>query len=215
MLRTKVVRAETRVVDAAAGRVYAVVSTEAVDRDGDIVRTSGWEIDAFLRHPVLLSSHDYFQLRSQIGEWEEMAVRGARLEGVARYYIGEGNAEADWGFKLAERGRAAYSVGFLPDMSAARRLTGGGPFGAYEFTRQELVEVSQVTVPSNPEALQGLKAMRLHPAVAELVEELASERPAAAGKRSKVAARRLLGGLVAGVEAGTARALVEWDIAHG
>ena len=117
---------------------------------------------------MLLSSHDYLQLRSQIGEWEELGVRDRRLEGVARYYIGEGNPEADWGFKIAERGRAAFSVGFIPDLQAARRVPSPGSWPSYEFTKQELVEVSQVTVPSNPEALQAAKAVD---AVAERVVE--------------------------------------------
>ena len=175
--RTKVVRAEIKVLDAAAGRVQAIVSTEVKDRDGDVMRQAGWKLKSFLAHPVLLSSHDYRNLRSQIGEWESMKVRGGQMVGVARYYIGEGNAEADWGFKLAQRGMAAYSVGFIPDMSKAVELSGDGVWPNYEFRSQELLEVSQVTIPANPEALQAVRTLGLHPAIAEIVDEMAGGVP--------------------------------------
>ena len=165
--RFKVIRAETKVLDAETGRVHAVVSTEAKDRDGDIIRAAGWDLGDFNAHPVLLSSHNYMQLRSQIGEWEGMKVNGTDLEGVARYYIGKGNEEADWGFHLAEMGRAAYSVGFIPDIAKAEELSDGG----LEFKGQKLLEASHVTIPSNPEALQAIKSLGLHPVLADIVGE--------------------------------------------
>ena len=38
--RTKFIRPELKILDKAAGRISAVVSTEATDRDGDIIRQS-------------------------------------------------------------------------------------------------------------------------------------------------------------------------------
>ena len=101
MLRTKVFRGEEmKVLDEATGRVSAVVSTEKVDRDGDVIRAEGWKLGNFLKHPVLLVNHDYYSIRSQIGEWESMEINGNKMTGVARFYIGKGNAFADWGFEL-------------------------------------------------------------------------------------------------------------------
>jgi len=153
------------------GLISAVVSTEDVDRDGDIVRQNGWDLTHFSTHPILLSSHNYRGLTNQIGEWTKMQVEGTELVGEAKYYIGEGNEEADWGFKLASKGRAAFSVGFVPDMSKAKQIEDNGNL-SYEFQGQELLEVSQVTVPSNPQALQAMKGMNLHPGVEGLVEEM-------------------------------------------
>lgn len=188
MFRTKVIRAEVKVLDPSVGRVEATVSTEDEDRDGDVIRAAGWELDSFALHPVLLASHDYYSLRSQIGEWEDMRVRGKRLFGVARYYVGDGNEEADWGFKLASRGRAAYSVGFLPKEYKERTAKDDGRRG-YEFVRQELLEVSHVTVPSNPHALQLLARSLTAGAtpVAEIVAELLAEAlPTPQGKKDMV-----------------------------
>jgi len=157
----KLIRAEVKAVDTEKFTVEAVVSTEAVDRDGDIIRAAGWDLSEFNTHSPLLASHDYGNLTSQIGVWDKMTVVKSRktLEGTARYFVGDGNEQADWGFKLAEKGVAAFSVGFQPDMAKATELDGDGWFPSFEFNGQKLWEVSQVTMPANPEALQLSKGL--------------------------------------------------------
>ena len=170
--------AVTKVVDMKAGRIHAIVSTEAKDRHGDIVRQDGWDLKHFMNHPVLLSSHDYQTLKSQIGKWEEMQVRGKRLEGVARYYVGEGNDEADWAFNLATKGDAAYSVGFNPDMHKAKEIKSDDEWSsAWEFNGQELLEVSQVTVPANADALQILKSGTVNPVLSDMIDRVMQYTP--------------------------------------
>lgn len=170
--RTKFVRpTEIKILDKAAGRISAIVSTESVDRDGDIIRQAHWDLDHFKSHPILLSSHNYRGLTNQIGEWTDMRIEGKQMVGDALYYIKQGNPEADWGFHLASRGRAAFSVGFVPDMASAKTIESHGNM-SYEFQGQELLEVSQVTVPSNADALQSLKGIGLHPEMDTLVTEV-------------------------------------------
>ena len=169
--RAKFIKAETKILDEKEGIISAIVSTESVDRDGDIIRQDGWDLRHFTAHPVLLSSHNYRGLTNQIGEWTSMAVVGKELIGEARYYIGQGNPEADWGFFLAGRDKAAFSVGFMPDMAQAKELQGEGKT-SYEFKAQELLEVSQVTVPSNRQSLQAMKGIGLDPVMEKLVDEI-------------------------------------------
>jgi phage head maturation protease len=174
MLRTKVYRALSRVLDEKKGRLSAIVSSESVDRDGDIIRTEGWDMKNFNSHPVLLANHDYHSLRSQIGVWEKMEIHGDMMVGQARFFIGKGNEEADWAFELAKEKQLAFSVGFIPDMEKAVPLHKGDAFGAQgmEYKGQELLEVSAVTVPSNPDALQRLvKSANLQPVIREIAEE--------------------------------------------
>ena len=169
---TKFVRPTAlRLLDEEAGIISAVVSTEDVDRDGDVIRQEGWDLTHFSAHPILLSSHNYRGLTNQIGEWTRMEVVGKELIGEARYYIGQGNPEADWGFFLAGRDKAAFSVGFQPDMTQAKELQGDGKT-SYEFKAQELLEVSQVTVPSNRQALQAMKGIGLDPVMERLVDDV-------------------------------------------
>jgi hypothetical protein len=186
-IKVKRVRAnETKILDEATGRVSAVVSSESIDRDGDVIRASGWSLKNFMQHPIVLANHDYTDLESVIGTWEKMEVVGTKMHGQARFFIGKGNRQADWAFELAKERQLAFSVGFIPDMDKAAPLYADDAFGTrgMEFKGQELLEVSAVTVPSNPDALQRMikrmaKAPNLHPAVAEIVEErLAEDEPA-------------------------------------
>lgn len=175
MLRTKVYRAdEMKILDEAAGRVSAIVSSEALDRDGDVIRAEGWDLENFNQHPVLLVSHEYHRLQSQIGVWEEMKIVGTTMRGVARFFVGKGNDEADWAFELAKEKALAFSVGFIPNMDKAVPLNKDDALGVrgMEFRGQELLEVSAVTVPSNPDALQRMiKTPNLHPVLAEIAQE--------------------------------------------
>jgi hypothetical protein len=164
-------RSESKVVDTA--RIYAVVSTEDEDRSGDVVRATGWDLTYFRTHPVLLVGHDYKDIRATIGRWEELDVRDGKLEGVCQYYAGDGNPLADWAHKLALRGEAAYSVGFIPDMTKAKDK----PKYGKEFCGQELLEISQVNVPSNRQSVQAMKMLGLDCSIEELLREVADPGP--------------------------------------
>ncbi len=169
----KIYRVGTKVIDAERGLVEITASTASVDRDNEAVNSAAWtkRLDTYKKHPVLLSSHDYKSLRNQIGEVRNVAVNAqGQLTGIAEYYIGKGNEEADWGFNLAQRGMAAYSVGFIPH--SFERGKGAGSPGVI-YTDVELLEISQVTVPSNREALQRLSVKGVgDPVIQEMAREL-------------------------------------------
>ena len=139
----------------------AVVSDETVDRYGEVIRVDAWKkrLGNYKSHPVLVTSHNYGKLTNQIGYAEKVSVKDGELVCKFKYFVGEGNEEADWGWKLASKfGQAAYSVGFLPfDYERAEEKDyeeakmGKKPFLTY--TDVELLEVSQVLVPANPSAL--------------------------------------------------------------
>lgn len=145
------------------GRIEVVMSTEGRDRDGDIIRQAGWDLRNFAQNPVFIADHKY-DLSHIIGHWEDVAVvtskadgQGPQLVGTAIYDVGEGNDLADKAYRLAQKGRAAFSVGFIPDMTRAVETEGsgeGGDWPTFEFHAMELLETSQVAVPSNPEGLQ-------------------------------------------------------------
>ncbi len=141
-----------------------VMSDETLDRYDEVIRVTAYQntLKQFKKHPVLLSSHKYSDnLRAQIGEWEDVWIEGKKLIGRAKWYVGEGNPEADWGFKLAQKGIAAFSVGFRSLKATI------ADWDKYESAKKEgkriprviydevdLVETSQVLVPANPSALQ-------------------------------------------------------------
>jgi HK97 family phage prohead protease len=144
----KVFNGEIKEVKGNTVTVY--VSTPAVDRDKEVILPTAWNLKNYEKHPVLLSSHKYDKLTNQIGKAIASGTDDKGLWMTFEYFTGKGNFEADWGYFLAKQGIASYSVGFIPNK--AKEGT-NGVRKVYEDV--ELLEVSQVLVPANPEAVQG------------------------------------------------------------
>ncbi len=174
---TKTYRAEVRGVNADEGTVDLMipVSTASVDRDGEIVEPLAFKktLPKFMKRPVLVSSHNYRDLTSQIGEWTRLEITDTGVEGKPKYYINEGNEQADWGFKLASKGMAAFSIGFIPKVW----VDGDGvtePRRTYKEV--ELLEISQVIVPSNREAIQSIRSKSVDPITNKLMDDVLADK---------------------------------------
>ncbi len=174
----KVYRAEIREIDTEKFTLEAVVSDETVDRYNEVILASAWAkgVKPYKKHPVLLSSHNYHNLTSQIGKAEKIWVEDDKLLAKFQYFVGEGNEQADWGFKLAEKGLAAFSVGFIAkeytsDELEIEELLGTKKRPRAVFKDVELLEISQVLVPANPSALARSLEYEDDPIVKSLLEE--------------------------------------------
>ena len=166
----KTYRAETKAAEDEEAVIEAIVSTTDRDREGEVILPDAFKkgIKTFMKHPILLSSHDYRDLRKQIGKVLKLKAAEDRIEAKLEYFVGEGNEEADWAYNLASKGLAAYSLGFIPKVwedgdgeKAARRT----------FTECELLEISQVLVPSNRAALVSLRSKGVSPLVVDMAEK--------------------------------------------
>ena len=135
-----------------------VASTEAVDRYGDIIRTSGWKLDNYRKNPVFLWAHKSGE--PPIGRTIDVHVETAPVPALIQHVEFADAATykfADTVFHLYKGGyMRAVSVGFMP-LAAPTRITDseGNATGGYEFTSQELLELSAVSLPANPEAFVG------------------------------------------------------------
>lgn len=153
---------EIRGVDEKNFTVEAVVSDETIDRYQEVIKIEAWKkgLGAYKKHGPLLSSHNYGSLLNQIGVAERVRVEDDKLVAKFRYFVSQGNSEADWAFHLAKQGLAAYSVGFLPRPGGYETANWddedvkAGKKPCRTYTDVELLEISQVTVPANPSALQ-------------------------------------------------------------
>jgi HK97 family phage prohead protease len=143
--------AEVKADDLAEQRQLTfTISTGAVDRQSDTVAVDGWEIDNYLKNPVVLWGHDYSALpigraiKVWSGDRALRAVMEPTPKGMVRFN--------DIVFDLFKGGFLnAVSVGFRPTewkWSDDKER----PMGI-DFKRQELLEFSAVTVPANAEAL--------------------------------------------------------------
>jgi len=126
------------------------ISTGAVDRMGDTVDPSGWQLENYRKNPVVLWAHDSTSLPVAKAPkiWTEKLSLKAEAEftprGMARFN--------DTVFDMYKGGfLSATSVGFAPLKYAfvddpARKY-------GIDFMEQELLEFSAVPVPANPQAL--------------------------------------------------------------
>ena len=155
----KVLRAEIKDINTEKHTLTAIISTKKPDRDGDIVNPIAFKqrIKNYKEHPVLLSSHRYYDLRSQIGKANKIDISDNEVSAQFEYFIDQGNEEANWAWILAQKGIAAYSIGFMGhqfDFIKEKDEQGNERIIGRNFTDIELLEVSQVLVPSNRGALQ-------------------------------------------------------------
>lgn len=134
-----IVKAEVEKTDKG---LLAVASSSVVDRHGEVVSVSGWDLKNFKKNPVLLWSHDH--TIPAIGVAKTIKVEGtgktAKLMFSPEFH--DITPEAKAIKTMFEQGILnSFSVGFKPiDMDGN------------VYTKQELLEISAVNVPANPDA---------------------------------------------------------------
>lgn len=180
----KTYRGVIKAVDVESHTVEVLVSTNSIDRHLEIVLPEAFKkrLKEYKDHPILLSSHDYWDLMKQIGEAVSVKITDEGLVAKFKYYVGKGNPEADWAFMLASEGVAAYSVGFIAhewedvQLSTEEWLARKKARRIYKDV--ELIEISQVLVPSNRDAVQECKEQAEHDAEEfnEAFEKMATDK---------------------------------------
>jgi len=134
---------------------WFTASTEARDRQGDIIVQQGWRTADFMKNPVILWAHNYYE--TPIGKALEIKITPENLSAKIQFVPETIDPFAGKVSKLVAQGYLkTVSVGFMvykseplnaddlkqrPDMKYGQRLYG------------DLLEISIVPVPANPEAL--------------------------------------------------------------
>lgn len=131
------------------GEIVGIASTEAVDRDGEVIMQNGWDLTNFKANPVILASHNYYEF--PIGKATDIQVNDGKL--VFKMLFSQATEKAKEAYQLVQEGiLKSFSVGFIPrEYDQTRPNT---------ITKAELLEISLVTVPANPEALVLAKGMK-------------------------------------------------------
>src|SRR5688572_30383451 len=125
-------------------------SDETLDRYQEIIAASGWRLENYRRNPVIQNAHQYGDIIFTIGQALKTWVSGRELLQTWKFASRE-NPFAKIARDLYRGGylRAA-SVGFVPI-----RWEAGTEKDGYKrrYVEQELLEVSAVGIPANPNAL--------------------------------------------------------------
>jgi HK97 family phage prohead protease len=175
-----------------------VASDESVDRYGDIIRASGWDLSNFKNNPVLLFGHDSSAV--PIGKVPDIRVEGSRLIAGVKFRPEGDSPAADDVYSALQGGfLSAVSVGFLPTVKPNMIWAPDDPDHekwptGYEFVGQELLELSVVPVPANPQALALARSLHLSEATQRrllIFDEREASRVAAQHRRNQLAIARL------------------------
>ena len=136
-----------------------VASTGTLDRFHEVIEPSGWRLDSYRSNPVFQNAHNYGDILFTLGKALVTEVRsvGERLGLCQRIQFAvDVNPVARIAYGLYKGGFLnAVSVGFIPlrwedgGCPAAQ----GAPAPRRRYVEQELLEVSAVAIPANPDAL--------------------------------------------------------------
>jgi phage head maturation protease len=141
--------AATLTVDAGQMLIRSVITTDRIDRSGDVVVPTGLRnAEEFLLNPVVLWAHNRSAV-PPIGTCQWLDIQPHRV--VAETKFAQGVSFAEDVFRLYEQGvLKGWSIGFLPHMAYRRpHRTGIG----LRITEWDLLEYSAVPIPDNPGAL--------------------------------------------------------------
>jgi HK97 family phage prohead protease len=115
-----------------------------------VLETKGADLSHFKRNPVLILAHDITKM--PIGRLEDIKIEGDKITGVPDF--DDDDEVAMKAYKKYEKGYLnAASVGFNPT-EISTEDDGKGQKTLKAVTKWTLQEVSLVSVPSNPNALQ-------------------------------------------------------------
>lgn len=151
--------AEVKAGDDDKRELQFTISTDTIDRAGDKINQSGWQLDNYLKNPVMLWAHDYS--KPPIGKSDGMKIEGGKLKSNTMFVPASNPAIgrfAEGIYQLYKGGfMSAVSVGFLPKKWAfvddSTRKYG------IDFEEMELLEFSAVPVPANPDAILEARSM--------------------------------------------------------
>ncbi len=164
-MKTKIFEADDFQVDPDSREVVAVISTDSIDRDGEVVLPSGLQRKNYGGNPIVLYGHDSSD-KLPIGTTRWIKASGNKL--IAKYYISDKTQLGRDVFGLMQDGvLRAHSIGFLEDDVTAptpEELAARPDWaGCNRVIRSwQLLEFSVVPIPCNQDCL-AIAVAKCHP----------------------------------------------------
>jgi len=139
--------------------VTFIASTDGLDRHGTKVMPLGINTDNYNNNPIILFGHDgyggFFSTPDPsniIGKADALRKSERKLEVDIAFLDAETNPRADMIYRMVKAGAVStVSIGFIP--REIRTEDDGAGNQIPIIVRSELLEISVVPIPSNPEAL--------------------------------------------------------------
>lgn len=136
---------------------WLTIATSDVDRAGDIMVMAGVQLDNFRKNPQFLWQHGLTPLPLHtLGRILEVRATDNALYALAEYANEEVFAFAEQIHRMDQKGYLpANSIGFRPIEWEENE------HGGFTFLKWELVEVSKVDLPMNPNAIDASSVVTL------------------------------------------------------
>ena len=142
-------------VDEGKREVIAIISTNSVDRDGEVVSPKGMRKKNFAGNPVVMLNHDYQKLPIGKALW----VKSDGDKVISKYRVSDATQEARDVFGLLQDGTLnAHSIGFATNYKSkptTKEINERPELADAKIIHRdwELFEFSVVGIPCNPDAL--------------------------------------------------------------
>jgi HK97 family phage prohead protease len=126
--------------------VRCIASTPAVDRQGDTILASAWDLESYRKCPAVLFAHDS---HDPVAAASDVRIEGGQLKAQLDFPAEGAAPRSDAVWRMITVGvLKGVSVGFVP------KAGGPSPDGmGWTYTKAELIELSVVAVPANAQAL--------------------------------------------------------------
>jgi len=150
----------TKAFDAKTRSVEAVLSSETIDGQGEIIDQASWRLARYLQNPIVLHMHS---VRDVLGHAQAIRIIDGQLQ--ARVVFATTALAEEVATLFRDGAMRAFSVGFRPGRIEQQLV---GTRTIRRLLDCELMEVSAVSIPSNPDAVVKHKSLGLVPATFEL-----------------------------------------------
>lgn len=139
---------QVKVLDEANRIIEMIGSDESYDRVGDKMYMSGADLTNYKNNPVIIANHNYgyTEKPSVIGRALDVNIIGSKM--IFKIQFAETDNGKEWFYLYSNKYMNASSIGFIPKEYKPNDQ------GGYDFTKWELLELSMVAVPCNPNAVQ-------------------------------------------------------------
>lgn len=126
----------------------AVASAFTLDRDGEMIDPKGWKLDNYRKNPVILLGHNYHTLPVGRALWVKADDSGLKI----KFKLATTDTGKEIQKLIDENILSTLSVGFIPKTWIEPNEEGKSKGVRRIYTECELLEVSLVSVPANPDA---------------------------------------------------------------
>lgn len=134
------------------GTFKVIMTTDKKDRDGEVIKIDGWNFENFMKNPVVLYGHNYWGLENIIGRVDKIYRTGNQ-------WIAEGKFASQEANPKAQMVRRLYDEKIIQSVSVGFIIKGRDPTDDSIITSAELIELSFVPIPANPDAVDIIKAL--------------------------------------------------------